>query len=293
MRSAELIDALEATGARPVVVASHPRSGTHLTIDLIRRQFACCRATKLPGQNTARTYLSLESLFQPSARLPTSERQALALMRRTHRPLIKTHAILDQLPLAEETGSGKLAAGWVEWLRRRAHLLYVYRDGRSVLSSMHRWRQRSDPSARVSLAEFLRQYRHGLTPPERWARHVEAWLSQADAQALAFERVVAEPARVVAELAGWLSEPAAERRPLLPPLRRSIWHARLDRLSINPATTAMLGRYRGQAPERWQRALTTDDRRFFHDRAGSMLVRLGYETDDAWIAGENAPEVGA
>ena len=41
---------LEQLPTRPVVVASHPRSGTHLMIDVIRRHFKPCRGWKWPGR---------------------------------------------------------------------------------------------------------------------------------------------------------------------------------------------------------------------------------------------------
>lgn len=47
---------------KPIIVASHPRSGTHLTMDLLRKQFPACVTYKLPTQPLDRLYLALEAL---------------------------------------------------------------------------------------------------------------------------------------------------------------------------------------------------------------------------------------
>ena len=53
---------------KPVVVASHPRSGTHLTLDLLRKQFPACASYKLPAQPLDRLYFALEALSAPPQR---------------------------------------------------------------------------------------------------------------------------------------------------------------------------------------------------------------------------------
>ena len=45
---------------RRVVLATHRRSGTHLTLDLLRRHFPACRARKWPFQGLDSLYLNLE-----------------------------------------------------------------------------------------------------------------------------------------------------------------------------------------------------------------------------------------
>src|SRR4051794_27731921 len=54
---AELARELARPERRPVVVASHPRSGTHLLIDLLRRQFPACASWKYPLERMDRLYL--------------------------------------------------------------------------------------------------------------------------------------------------------------------------------------------------------------------------------------------
>ena len=47
---------------RPILIASHPRSGTHLTIDFLRRQFSPCSSWKHWGESLDNLYLPLEAI---------------------------------------------------------------------------------------------------------------------------------------------------------------------------------------------------------------------------------------
>ena len=121
-----VVRSLAALECLPIVVCAHQRSGTHLTIDLLRRQFEECRSWKWWGENNSRLYLSLDALFDPGVRW-VNERKAIALLRRCERPLIKTH-------LLEPPASG-VAELWRAWLAEHSTTVYVYRDGRDVLCS--------------------------------------------------------------------------------------------------------------------------------------------------------------
>jgi hypothetical protein len=46
----------------PLIIVTHMRSGTHLTIVFIRRQFSCFQAWKWPGEVNDMLYLSLDVL---------------------------------------------------------------------------------------------------------------------------------------------------------------------------------------------------------------------------------------
>jgi len=93
-----------------------------------------------------------------------------------------------------------------------------------------------------------------------------------------------DTANTIDELGHTLDMEPAHRTPYLPKLRKSIWWARWDRVKgIRPQSTAMLGRHKGQQPAVWRRDFTVEDRRFFHQEAGDLLIELGYETSDAWV----------
>jgi len=48
----------------PILVISHPRSGTHLTIDFLRRQFEECQSYKYPFESQSHLYLPIEGFLE-------------------------------------------------------------------------------------------------------------------------------------------------------------------------------------------------------------------------------------
>jgi hypothetical protein len=77
---------------KPVVIASHPRSGTHLTIDLIRKQFYEYQSWKYPGESTQNLYLDLGRLL-PKHKRRIDSSKAVKLLQRSERPIIKTYSL--------------------------------------------------------------------------------------------------------------------------------------------------------------------------------------------------------
>lgn len=268
---------LDALGIQPIVVASHPRSGTHMTIDLLRRQFAACDSWKWPVEPATRLYLNLESLFRlDESRI--SERQAISLLRRCQRPIIKTHELLDEIPVGDTTRPGKLGRCWLDWLEKRATWIYVCRDGRDVLCSFYLFYQGFKHALPVDIHCFLRQARGGISRPRRWRNHVSHWTKRKGVNLLKFESLIQEPEVTTNRLASILGLDPRWRRPILPPRTPTVWAGRVDRIfRTRPASTAVIGRFGRKKPPRWRTAFTACDHEFFNEEAGEMLVRLGYE----------------
>ena len=65
---------------RPIVVATHRRSGTHLTIDTLRRNFPECRPRMLPLESLHRSYLNLDRMNKNSEE-PITDGEALRIAR--------------------------------------------------------------------------------------------------------------------------------------------------------------------------------------------------------------------
>src|SRR3954451_10415909 len=117
---------------RPIVVASHPRSGTHLLIDSLRLNFRECRSWKRLGENLHRLYLNLDELdgLEPD--------EAVELASRCKQPVLKTHALGDFSAACLKPGPCPCDPELVAWLRANAaSFLYVYRDPREVMKSLH------------------------------------------------------------------------------------------------------------------------------------------------------------
>lgn len=277
---------------RPVIVASHRRSGTHLTIDLIRRQFPACSGWKLPGQRTDWLYLNLDLLGTHHPRM--SQAKALRIARRAKRVVIKTHSPQGFSAWRDAYGARPGRRPWIRAMRRRPVLCYAVRDGRAVMVSHHVWRRRFDRRARVPLSEFIRQRdpEQGVSRARAWAEHVRHWRSEEDVELVRFKDTIARPKKTLARLEHAIDEHAAYREPVLPKPSRG----RLDSwgfgiLGVRPQSTglgATLSRHT-RVPKWWE-AFSERDRAFFHEEAGDVLMELGYVESDAWVTDVPAGE---
>lgn len=243
-------------------------------IDLLRRQFPSCSARALPGRPPADLYLSLER-FKPDAHWPITERGAHRILQRAQRPILKTH----MLPSFEEVAPE--FRDFVTDLVARAAQIYCVRDGRRVMCSYRLY----ETGGSQPMGEFLRGRVDGVSRAARWAQRVRTWLSQPGVHPIPYERVVADPKAVVEQLAEILGETPRWREPILPRRHRTAAEVRLRRLVGLWESTAILGRApTNEKEKKWQNVFEEDDRRFFHDEAGDVLIELGYERDDSWVS---------
>lgn len=261
---------------KPILIASHPRSGTHLTIDLLRKQFPECQSHKKLGEPLDRLYFALESFASQSN--PLSETKALDILHRAARPIIKTHCIPNFSYLSSEKAS------WISWLKHEADIYYVLRDGRDVICSLHLFMQSYDPSTRCSPSKFMRQKVGGHSRVKNWANHIQRWLDEPKVKVLKFEDIIKNTHSIIETMGQDLQLTPMYQQPLLPTRIKNLWHGRWIRLTKRrPESTAIIGYYQGQKVQKWQTVFTAEDRRFFNSEAGEMLLHLGYEKSDFWV----------
>jgi hypothetical protein len=276
-----VVDWLERTGRRPIVVASFPRSGTHLLIDTLRLDFPDCRSWKWWGERTDRLYLNFASLAWERNRV--TERKAIGIMRRSRIPVIKTHAVAD---FSHDVVDGALlkepAKALAGWLRQHARTLYIYRDGRNALCSLFEMKRRYDADSNVPFSTFLRQCIGGKSRVREWADHVRGWMDNADVFCIGMEELLAHPAICVKAIADKLGLPSDKCGCKLPRRIRSIADGRIQRLfSLQPESTALIHPEGGRMD--WRQFFTAADRRFFAEESDDLLIKLGYEEDENWI----------
>jgi len=263
---------------KPIIIASHPRSGTHLTIDFFRKQFKECQSWKKRGEPLDRLYFALES-FASWGGKPLREEIALQILNRPERPIIKTHSNPNFAYLSKNKPL------WVEWLKQQGDIYYIIRDGRDVICSFHLFMQSFDPTARCPINEFMRQEVRGTSRVKQWANHVEAWLNQSNAKILRFEDIIRTPEQIVDKVSTDLNLTPLYVEPLLPQRLKGLWHSRWMRVaSLNSESTAILGYYRNQKVQKWREVFTESDREFFHQEVGDLLIKLGYEDSEDWIS---------
>jgi hypothetical protein len=244
------------------------RAGTHLTLDLLRRNLPALAARYRNLDELARGHRSHVSLAAFRARLAAESGV----------PILKSHAT----PGLEEFAADAEVHAYVKDLLARSRIVYVLRDGRDVLVSLYHYTRSFDREAsRQSFADFLRSgdgyFRHcpelaGLDRVSAWRRHVELWLAQPGVCRVAYRELVGDPEGALRRLAGELGLPVAEPIEPVGLPRRDLWSriARRLRQLADPrhASTAIQpGPGRLGDGARW---FTPEDEAYFAARAGPL-----------------------
>lgn len=262
---------------RPIIVASHQRSGTHLTIDLLRRHFPATNPKLRPLESLHHLYVDMDS-FNPGHHNPMSTKTALRLLTRNPRPIVKTHTLPNEALCKPEFRP------IVHRIYERAHTISVVRDGRNVMLSLHRFERPWNPRARVPLSDFIRSTTDGLCRPAYWSNHVKTWQSVHDCKTLIFRDIISKPREILVELGRFLGMEPVFKEPLLPKPMKSRYDGWLRRLAGNTHTTTIPGEKPMEGePTKWRDAFSREDREFFDRHAGDTLIDLGYEKDRAWV----------
>ena len=282
-------DLLKSWPTKPIVIATHPRSGTHLTIDTLRKQFPPCDSWKWPGERLDRLYLSLDSLLTTPPQI--TDQVAGRILRRADRILIKTHRMPpDALP-GTNRSFWLLPESWMQALMDHTQIIHAYRDGRDVMVSYHAFCQRYDPEARCGLGRFIRQTNHGMSHAKMWAHHTRVWDQAPGVVSLKFEDLRRRTREALEALGQQLGMTPLMQEPLIPKPFSGLWASRWARLAgIRPRCTTIIGRgVRTTKKTSWRESLSDQDRDFFHHEAGDRLMELGYEPSSAWTNTDGPP----
>lgn len=258
------------TVGEPIIVASHRRSGTHLTIDLLRRQFAACDAWKWPGEGLDAVYTNLDRLGRH--RQPLDGERLEGLLRRAERPLLKTHETADFAGLRAIQGA------WVDQLLERAKVIYVVRDGRAVMVSAERHESRLGIDTGREILDYMRLEENGRSRARAWADHVEGWMAREGVLVVKYEDLTQRGLETLARIAAFLGLEARGLQPVTPPLVRGTWQKRAMRLThLHPPTTALTP---PTAPRPWRELFGPEELAFFDEEAGHVMRKLGYQEED-------------
>ncbi|USO00070.1 MAG: sulfotransferase domain-containing protein [Phycisphaeraceae bacterium] len=243
----------------PIVVASHRRSGTHLTLDLLRRNFPACRPRMLPLENPHHAYFNIDR-FEADTTMPCTEAEALRILSKAGRPSVKTHA---EPAFADVPASH---AAFVRALFERSRAIYVWRDGKKVMCSMWTWRRVFDPAARVPFGEFLRQTdAGGRSRPRAWAEHVAAWRAMDGVLSIEFERIVKDTRALLEEIGAFIGETPVIADPPLPRSNTTRLESYVSRLTGNLTSTNQHAA--GDRPPRPEDVFSDEDLAFFEREA--------------------------
>jgi len=268
----------------PIVVATHPRSGTHLMIDALRWRCRDCGVWKFPREPLERQYVTVDQLARLSQR--RSKLAAAYTLLRSRRALVKTHRLPGLKPWLLPPRHGQLHPLLTAWLLETGCFLHVYRDGRDAVWSYYLLARHSGALANVTFAEFLR--RPSPSAPwggaaRSWAAHVRSWRSEADVFQVEYAQLLATPEPTLQRVADHIGIDLEARVPPLPPRARgasesALWQKRTG----HPPSTAVLGPDAVQPRRSWRDVFSREDGRVFERESEGLLVELGYERSHTW-----------
>ena len=281
-------------------MVSHPRSGTHFTIDSIRKNFVDIEFQVHPGG----AGLSPEGLILSHGK--ALRQQFSDHLNQTGETvgIFKSHMLPEDFEAAIEDPI--LSTDVREILRtiyEEFRILYVRRDSRDVMVSHYHYIKRGggilflgemNRHSSTNLSEFIRTPNDFILPVRTfenfdrnrasyWAHHVESWMCQDRISQVSYEALsskweptmqsVARDLKLEERLKDQLERPVLPTRGvggrLVKKLKR-LSSGRDERIS-----TAKLP-YKGKVGE-WTKEFSESDVAFIQREAGAVMARVGYE----------------
>jgi len=279
-----LSGALERLAARPIVVATHPRSGTHLLIDSLRRNFPACSIRKWPLERVDRLYLTAEAMMQRSRRMGSVT--ALRTLVRARRPVVKTHTLPGFEPWYVPAAHEPLSPEFRDWFSRRGCFVHMRRDGRAAVLSFYTLLRASGLLGTQTFSSFLRSRGPGSSAENAargWAEHVRSWMERSEVLSLSFEELIREPRMSLERVAEHAGLRPDWSEPLIPPAVRTGFEYRMARLrGGRPESSAILPPHGISESRKWHQVFNYEDCVFFERETAGLLVELGYESSCDW-----------
>lgn len=248
--------------SRNLLIITHRRSGTHLTIDAVRNNFARF------GQ---RDCLVLETLNPAHPEHMPLAQMAACVERGGH--VIKTHFRADELDQLPDDHRQ-----FVTKILDESVLVSVVRNGMDVMASLFEFRRRHDASARaLSFSQFIRRPtfdpgKRQFNKMEYWADHVRGWLSSRWQSRMLLVRYE-----------DWIDNYQSTLRSLGPHLgERRTWLTRDVRIDQQSRRDRMLRTWvepRKGVVGDYVNYFTQDDTQLFWELCGDVMRQLGYAAD--------------
>jgi len=245
------------TLGNPCVVSTFMRSGTHLMIDLIRRQFPAFRSWKFPLEKNDCLYLAVDVMIPGFAGNPWGDLRARKILRRPKRPLLKTHFLRPDLSNLE-----RAQPHLTRWIRENSTFFYVIRNPLHAIPSVAAFRRSA--GRRTGVPREI----------DRWVSHVEQWSEKEYVHTIRFEDILQAPHETIAQISAILGEESSGRTPLLPAKLGSRIDSRINRiLSVNPESTEILSAKPVKPdPEFWNPELL----QILEAKAGPLMKKFHY-----------------
>ena len=265
---------------KKVIVASHRRSGTHLTIDAIQNNFNVFQAN--PPIND----LTLDNL---SRHLVHSELCCDEIQRRIEGAscVMKTHA------------HGKISAffqgdldlrEFVSNLFAQSKIIYVLRDGRDVMVSQYFYQQCFDERTKeISFSQYLREennfdretYDGALNRVQYWVFHLNSWISNENCLKISFDDLEKRYRATLQKVSEFIDEPLnrpiSDNRMSTNRLAKSFSNFKRKLLPGKQEIRHSSVSFRKGKSRDWKNHFSKSDLEFFDRYSDGLNRELGYK----------------
>lgn len=192
--------------SKNVIVASHRRSGTHLTIDSIVNNFNCLNG------NNIKTIDHLSD-HDPKNNMTVDD---LNKSLKGSNSILKTHstAYIDNYFIGD-----RITTDYINRLFSESKIIYVYRDGRDVLVSLYNYMKSFNLDIKdTSFKEFIRMenkfdckgYSGVMNRVEYWKYHVDSWRNDTNCLLLSFDEMRFEYHSTLEKISKFIEVPVNE-----------------------------------------------------------------------------------
>jgi hypothetical protein len=293
-------------GKKYILVATHPRSGTHFAINSLCHNFENVSFDYVRNSNA-----SLEGLLWDHDPEYASEwKTCLNDKKDNHVKIFKTHLHPKELEgaLCCDSFLGRQEKDIIEKILNESKIIYVHRDCRDVMVSWFYYCKNAgggliagikDKMANCSIAEFIRQPNKLISPirkfdhfdknrPKYWESHIESWIdfgnsSNFDFKLISYEDLSKNFDEAMKSLASFLGmEDLLRKFPEKPPLKKPD-----DFLSkANRSIKKFLGKKQKVKPAAfprkgivgdWKNHFSKEDLEFIFEQAGNAMKKFHYE----------------
>lgn len=258
--------------AKPIIVASHPRSGTHLMIDGLRHFFKETVRKQRMNQPVHDLYVNLDRLEPDHNFRISSERMRHDFETCEQRLIIKTHCTVDVDRVGKENEE------FARSVITGSDIVYVVRDVRPVLASYMALRPLKFPDSPVDIGTFLRTDLDGYGQPAlAWAKHVSGWLGQADVHVVKFEEMKSDYSGTIERLGAALGMTRTGKAIQIYRKPKSIIENKIRRLLGRQLSSSIDNLRMKIRTPKWREVMSADDLALIREQAGEVLATLGYD----------------
>ncbi|ADE35621.1 sulfotransferase domain-containing protein [Methanohalophilus mahii] len=251
----------------PIVIISHRRSGTHWSIDTIRNNLV----------GVGSEYYNLDRI-QKKNKYHLSIDEFMGNVEKCNGiPVLKSHMASDFTPFSGDEKQ------FVQDLLANSKIIYIYRDGRDVLTSLYYYMAKFEPNL-PSFSQFLKMKENfnstyvNLNRVEYWNEHVSGWTKNDDFDVctISYEDLFYRYNKTVHILADFLNIPIAPDGVRKVDLQKpNLIEKIMNKMNVYSLPSSAIAPRKGVVGD-WMNCFSEEDLDFFNSIATELMVELNY-----------------